>query len=128
MARTRSSALAAVVSRSRSSMYLPTRTSPTSVKPSAWSDCWTVLPCGSRMPRFGVTKTRAVTSPMATSCVTFLHGALEQDIRVAQVVREVEQALQPIGGDVARDLRIACELGCEIAAGQRVALHGAIRL
>src|SRR5262249_55903356 len=56
---TRAVAAARSTSRRRSSTYLPTRTSPTSGNPSTCNDCCTALPCGSRMPRLGVTTTRA---------------------------------------------------------------------
>src|SRR5207244_3478465 len=59
ISRTRAEAVAEAASSSRSSMYLPTFTSCTSPKPRAWSELCTALPWGSRMPRFGVMKTRA---------------------------------------------------------------------
>src|SRR5581483_11194450 len=42
-------------------MYLPTRTSDTSAKPSAARPCRTVMPCGSLTTGLGVTMTRAIT-------------------------------------------------------------------
>src|SRR3989441_267839 len=55
ISRTRAEAVAEAASSSRSSTYLPTFTSCTSAKPRAWSELWTALPWGSKMPRFGVT-------------------------------------------------------------------------
>src|SRR5439155_1302417 len=55
ISRTRAVAAWGSASRSLSSMYLPTFTSCTSAKPRAWSELWTALPWGSKMPRFGVT-------------------------------------------------------------------------
>src|SRR5258708_26894733 len=62
MASTRSRASCSLDPSRLSSMYLPTRTSETSLKPSAARPCLTVTPCGSLTTGLGVTTTMALMS------------------------------------------------------------------
>src|SRR5689334_7386884 len=105
IALTRSRASRSEVVSSRTSMYLPTRTSVSSPKPSDARPCRTVTPCGSLTTGFGTTTIRAITARDLGERSPFVPRLLREErlAHEAQVRRQV--ALAGLGDDLGRQGR-----------------------